>query len=184
MAKNHGENCHWSSPTPSPEAPKTFQNRGGGTHESPDATKSVQKACKRCPRDVQVLLKTGQKRRKCGQDAPKTGLGGTQTPPPTNPTSLKTHIGHDRHRQPPSPGCRNVFFTICCIARAACEVCSDPLKLWFCYMQSISTTQARMHAKTTQIMSWSIPKSPREPAQIHQKSTTNRQKSSQNGTMA
>ena len=109
MAKNHGENCHWSSPTPSPEAPKTFQNRGGGTHESPDATKSVQKACKRCPRDVQVLPKTGQKRPKCGQDAPKTGQGGTQTPPKTSPASSKTHIGHDRHRQPLSKGCQNDF---------------------------------------------------------------------------
>merc|ERR1712078_360376 len=82
---------------------------GGGTHESPEATKSGHEACKRCPRDTQERPRAAQKRAKCGQEAPKTGLGGTQTPPKTNPASSKTRTGHDRHRQPPSPGCRNVF---------------------------------------------------------------------------
>ena len=81
----------------------------GGTHESPEATKSVHEACKRCPRHTQERPRAAQKQPKCGQDAPKTGLGGTQTPPKTNPASSKTRTGHDRHRQPPSPGCRNVF---------------------------------------------------------------------------
>ena len=61
----------------------------GGTHESPEATKSVQEACKRCPRDTQERPKTAQKRPKCGQDAPKTGQGGIQTPSENEPGKLQ-----------------------------------------------------------------------------------------------
>ena len=81
----------------------------GGTHESPDATKSVQEAWERCPRHVQERPKAAQKRLQRGQDAPKTGPGGTQTPLKASPGSPKTHIGHDRHRQPLSKGCQNDF---------------------------------------------------------------------------
>ena len=97
----------------------------GGTHESPDATKSVQEACKRCPRDALERPKAAQKRPKCGQAAPKTGLGGTQTPPKTNPASSKTRTGHDRHWQPPSPGYRGDFprFDALRAWLATCENC-------------------------------------------------------------
>ena len=81
----------------------------GGAHESPDATKSVQETRNRCPRDALERPKAAEQRPKCGQNASKTGQGDTQTPPKTNPASLKTRLAHDRDRQPGPPGCRNDF---------------------------------------------------------------------------
>ena len=104
----------------------------GGTHESPDATKSVQEARKRCSRNAQERPKAAEQRPKCGQNASKTGQGDTQTPPKTNPASLKTRLAHDRDRQPGPPGCRNDFSRFVALRTLlACEVCSDPLKCGF-----------------------------------------------------
>ena len=94
---------------PTQRRPKPFKIEPRGTHESPDATKSVQEARNRCPRDAQERPKAAEQRPKCGQNASKKGQGDTQTPPKTNPASLKTRLAHDRDRQPRPPACRNDF---------------------------------------------------------------------------
>ena len=57
----------------------------GGTHESPDATKSVQEVCKRCPRDTQERPKSTPKANQEPARAPKQ----PQEAPKSDPRSPK-----------------------------------------------------------------------------------------------
>ena len=140
--------------------------KAGGNHESPDATKSVQEARKMRPRDAQEHPKAAQELSKCGPRAPKTCPRQTwEAPRPFQKRVRQAPrrrwativVGSLLHK-----GVGTIFRDFC-VARVACEVCSDPLKLWFCYIQSTPTTQARVHSKTLKNKTLEAPKPSPEP---------------------
>ena len=44
------------------------------------------------------------------------------------------------------------FFIVFCVERVPCEVCSDPMKLWFCCIQSMTAVAAALREKTSKII--------------------------------
>ena len=81
--------------------------------EAPMRAQMRPRVFKKRAKGVQETSKCFQKLAKSGPSAAKTrprqAWEAPRPLPKTSPASSKTHIGHDRHRQPPSPGCRNDF---------------------------------------------------------------------------
>ena len=109
---------------------------------------------KRQREGAQERPKAPQERPSCAQDRPKR-----------LPNPSKNELGgHQSNFVAPlvwaAPFERLLerFFVVCCVVRVAGEVCSDPIKLWFCYITSIWTAQARKHAKTWKNMVVEAPK--------------------------
>ena len=49
------------------------------------------------------------------------------------------------------------------VVRIACDMCSDPIELWFCHIQSVRTLQAHTYAKTSKNKRPEAPKPIRNP---------------------
>ena len=109
-----------------------------GAQMRPRAPKRRSKDSQQTPKSAQELAKS--------VDSPKTG---DQTLPKTSPVSPTTRCWLDLRGLLVSKGSSSDFFAISVAVRNACEVGSDPLKVWFCCNQSTGTAQARIQQKTS-----------------------------------
>ena len=130
--------------------PEPCKNQPGGTHGSPDATKSAREAVKRWPTNTLERPRIGQERPRQPQDRPRRR---------PNPSKNKPGEPHDAFLAGSTwaAGFERLvqrFFAISGAVRNACEACSDPLKLWFCCIQSTGTAQARIQHKTLKNNAW------------------------------
>ena len=145
-----------SSKTLAKTAPRGFQNPArrhpnrskidpGGTYESSDATKSAQEAAKTRPRDAQERPKPAQERPRRVQDRPWRAPNASKNEPGEVQEAFWARLSQTAwfERLPKR------FFAIFRVVRVACDMCSDPIKLWFCHIQSVRTVQAHTHAKAS-----------------------------------
>ena len=121
-----------------PEAPMRTQMR-------PRAPKRRPKRAQERPRDGQECPKAPQERPRRVQDRPWWAPNASKNEPGEVQDAFWARLSQTAwfERLPKR------FFAIFGVVRVACDMCSDPIKLWFCHIQSVRTVQAHTLSKTS-----------------------------------
>ena len=156
--------------------PELSKTQPGGTQtalkstpEAPMRTQMRPRAPKRRPKRAQERPRDAQERPKAAQERPRR----VQDRPWRAPNASKNESGEVQdafwarlsqtawfERLP------KLFFAISRVVRVACDMCSDPIKLWFCHIQSVRTVQAHTHAKASKNRRPEAPKPTRNPLKL------------------
>ena len=143
------------APKSTPEAPMRAQMR-------PRAPKRRPKGAQERPRDAQERPKPAQERPRRVQDRPWRAPNASKNEPGEVQDAFWARLSQTAwfERLPKR------FFAIFRVVRVACDMCSDPIKLWFCHIQSVRTVQAHTHAKASKNRRPEAPKPTRNPLKL------------------
>ena len=143
------------APKSTPEAPMRAQMR-------PRAPKRRPKRAQERPRDAQERPKAAQERPRRVQDRPWRAPNASKNESGEVQDAFWSRLSQTAwfERLP------KLFFAISRVVRVACDMCSDPIKLWFCHIQSVRTVQAHTHAKASKNRRPEAPKPTRNPLKL------------------